>query len=202
MSNQLFLTKELINLSMFYYNDYSKDSNNRFIPSFIHPVTCAGMALEDNKKIDLTDRFIVSKALLFHDIPKKTTISIKRLHNDMIDIFNKHYDNHLKSKIGEKTIVINKILELIFLSNKISDDNFRKIKNYENMPELFWYMKMIDLYQYVISNKESLRQNGELDSYLKLLSYILYQISSSVFKISSWFINAKHLLKKHSISFS
>ena len=195
MKNHLFLFKEMINLAMNIHTQYAKQENNlvrkhdKFTPYFLHPVSCAGMAMEDDNDISIKDRFIIASALLFHDVLEDTTVTDRQLTSYLEEIFQKHYDENLEKLIGPKDKAIVEIIDLVKQATTIggSKKEYEYLKaNEDKISEELWYLKLIDKYFNILGSRKRLTQNGNWDFYKGFLYYLAEKTSKTRFKNSIW----------------
>ncbi|ROR40946.1 hypothetical protein [Caminibacter pacificus] len=200
MNSQLLLFKELINLSIYFHTEFAKNENNlvrkhdKFTPFYLHPVTCAGMVMEDDNNINIKDRFLIASTLLFHDVLEDTTISDNKLKLHISEIFQKYYNYQLEEILGNEEEVINKILDLVKQATTIggSEKEYKYLKaNEEKITQELWYLKFIDKYFNILGSKQRLTQNAKWEFYKEFLNYLASQTSKTRFKDSIWLKTVK-----------
>ncbi len=200
MKTQLFLFKELINLAMYLHIDFAKNESNlvrkhdKFTPFYLHPVTCAGMVMEDDNNINIKDRFVIASALLFHDVLEDTTITDNNLKIRLLSIFDKYYTDELINLLGKKEVIIDEILDLVKQATTIggSEKEYKYLKaNEDKITQELWYLKFIDKYFNILGSKQRLTQNGKWEFYKEFLNYLASQTSKTKFKDSIWLKTVK-----------
>jgi len=177
----------LLNLSIkaaqFHEIKKQKRGHDREIPYFTHPLACAMWVLEDHNGVLTTkQREIAALTLLFHDVLEDTDATEYEVYKCLIEYFDIEYSNEILKNI-----------KLCTLAPGLGSKDEYEIMKTKDLPDVIWYVKLVDKYFNLFGSHHYLEKKGMLDFYKEFLNFLAEKCETTSYSGSKFISQAKCL---------